>query len=151
LLHVHWLRYGFLDEWDYWAGTFGLVLVAVLETVLFMWVFKPEQAWKSIHEGADIQIPLVFKFIMTYLTPLFLMIILLWWGKEQALPILFNERAAGGPNPVTAEALPYVTAARGVLLLFVVTFLVLIRIAWRRNRYDDRAGLPPVQFPVETR
>ena len=140
LMHVHWLRYGFLDEWDYWAGTFGLVLVAVLETVVFMWIFKPEHAWKSIHEGADIRIPAIFKFIMTYLTPLFLMVILLWWGKEEALPILFNERSAGGAEPVTAEALPYVTAARMVMLGFVLTFVVLVRIAWSRNKYDDRKG-----------
>jgi neurotransmitter:Na+ symporter, NSS family len=151
LLHVHWLRHGFLDEWDYWAGTFGLVLVAVIETILFMWVFKPENAWKSIHDGADIRIPGVFKFIMTYLTPLFLMIILLWWGKEQALPILFNERAAGSATPVSAEALPYVTAARGLLVAFAVVAAVLVRIAWRRNGYDDRAGFAPIHFPVEER
>ncbi len=57
LLHVHWLAHGFLDEWDYWAGTFGLVIVAVIETVLFMWVFKPEHAWRSIHQGADLKLP----------------------------------------------------------------------------------------------
>jgi neurotransmitter:Na+ symporter, NSS family len=144
MMHVHWLRHGFLDEWDYWAGTFGLVLVAVLETVIFMWIFKPENAWKSIHEGADIRIPRIFKFIMTYVTPLFLMVILLWWGKEEALPILFNERSAGGDAPVSAEALPYVIAARSVMVLFVVTFIVLVRIAWKRNKYDDRKGFAPV-------
>jgi neurotransmitter:Na+ symporter, NSS family len=147
LLHVHWLKYGFLDEWDYWAGTFGLVLVAVIETVLFMWVFTPEKAWASIHEGADLPLWPVFKFIMTYLTPLFLLVILFWWGKEEALPILWNQRAAGGGAPVTAEAMPYVTAARALLLLLVVTCTVLVRLAWRRNGYDDRAGFAPAAAP----
>jgi SNF family Na+-dependent transporter len=144
LMHVHWLQYGFLDEWDYWAGTFGLVLVAVTETIVFMWIFKPENAWKSIHEGADIQIPGIFKFIMTYLTPLFLMVILLWWGKEEALPILLNLRSAGGGAPVTPEALPYVTAARLVMIGFVISFVVLVRIAWSRNKYDDRKGFTAI-------
>ncbi|HET8769749.1 MAG TPA: sodium-dependent transporter [Gemmatimonadaceae bacterium] len=139
LMHVQWLQYGFLDEWDYWAGTFGLVLVAVLETVIFMWIFKPENAWKSIHMGADIQIPRIFKFIMTYVTPIYLFIILGWWGWQDAIPILLNERAAGG-GPVTAENIPYITMSRGIIVLFAVVFLVFIRAAWKRNKYDDRKG-----------
>ncbi len=139
LMHVQWLQYGFLDEWDYWAGTFGLVLVAVLETVIFMWIFKPENAWKSIHMGADIQIPRIFKFIMTYVTPIYLFIILGWWGWQDAIPILLNERAAGG-GPVAAENIPYITMSRGIIVLFAVVFLVFIRAAWKRNKYDDRKG-----------
>src|SRR5690606_32792058 len=38
LMHIQWLEYGFLDEWDYWAGTFGLVIVAMLEVIVFMWI-----------------------------------------------------------------------------------------------------------------
>ena len=40
-MHIAWLEHGFLDEWDYWAGTFGLVLLAVIETIIFIWVFSP--------------------------------------------------------------------------------------------------------------
>lgn len=143
LLQVHWLRHGVLDEWDYWAGTFGLVLVAVLEVVLFMWVFRPERAWASIHQGADIRIPGVFKFIMTYVTPLYLFVILAWWGWEDAIPILMNAKSADGGAVDPANA-PYIVASRAIILLFAVSFLVMIRLAWRRNRYDDRAGLPEV-------
>ncbi len=144
LMHVHWLQHGFLDEWDYWAGTFGLVLVAVLETVIFMWVMKPEEAWKSIHMGADIRIPSIFKFVMTYITPLYLFVILLWWGKEDALPILLNQHAAGGANPVSNADMPYILISRGVLVLIAITFLVFIRVAWKRNGYDDRQGFAEI-------
>lgn len=144
LMHVRWLQYGFLDEWDYWAGTFGLVIVAMLEVLVFMWILKPERAWASIHEGADIRIPRIFRFIMTYVTPLYLLVILGWWGWTDALPILLNERSAGG-GAVTAENIPYITASRAIIVLFAVSFLVLVRIAWRRNRYDDRAGLTEVE------
>ena len=144
LMHVAWLEYGFLDEWDYWAGTFGLVLVAALEVVIFMWVFKPENAWRSIHQGADLRIPIIFKFIMTYVTPAYIIFILLWWGYVDALPILLNEKAAGG-GPVTPEAAPYITASRLIIVGFVVAFLVLIRMAWKRNGYDDRKGFVEVE------
>jgi NSS family neurotransmitter:Na+ symporter len=140
LMHVHWLGHGFLDEWDYWVGTFGLVLVAVLEVVIFVWIFKPENAWKSIHMGADIQIPKIFKFIMTYVTPIYLLIILTWWGKDEAIPILLNQRSAGGANPVSDIDMPFITISRGILVLMIVGFLFAIRMAWKRNGYDDRKG-----------
>src|SRR5690606_17249038 len=94
LMHIVWLEHGFLDEWDYWGGTFGLVLMAVVEVVLFMWVFKPENAWRSIHQGADIRIPSIFKFVMTWITPAYLMVIRGWWGIADAIPILRLERSA---------------------------------------------------------
>lgn len=146
LMHVHWLGHGFLDEWDYWVGTFGLVLVAVLETVIFIWIFKPDNAWKSIHMGADIQIPKIFKFIMTYVTPLYLFIILTWWGKDEALPILLNQRSAGSSNPVTDVDMPFITISRGILVAMIVVFLFFIRAAWKKNKYDDRAGF--VEIPT---
>lgn len=133
LLHIVWLEHGFLDEWDYWAGTFGLVLLAVVETIIFIWVFKPENAWRSIHQGADIQIPRIFKFIMTFVTPVYLLVILSWWGWQDAWPILKGDRIAPGSEF-------YVMLSRGIIVLFAVAFAVLVRIAWTRNGYKDREG-----------
>ena len=143
LLHVLWLEYGFLDEWDYWAGTFGLVLFGVIEVILFVWVYGPENAWRSIHEGADLRIPRVFKGILTYVTPGFLLVILGWWGATEALPILTLDVAAGG-GPLAPEAVPYVLAARGLLVVLTLGFLWLIHLAWKRNRYDAYAGFADV-------
>lgn len=143
MMHVAWLEHGFLDEWDYWAGTFGLVVFAVIEVVLFMWVFKPENAWRSIHQGADIRIPAIFRFVMTWVTPAYLFVILGWWGIADALPILRMERSAGG-GPVSPEAEPYILLSRAIIVAFAVCFIVLIRIAWKRNGYDDRRGFVEV-------
>src|SRR5687768_14807375 len=144
MMHIAWLQHGFLDEWDYWAGTFGLVVFAVIETILFMWVFKPEHAWRSIHQGADIRIPAIFKFIMTYITPAYLIFILAWWGWGDAIPILLNEKSAGSSNPVSEVDMPYILASRLIMVGFVVVFLVFIRMAWKRNGYNDRAGFVEV-------
>ncbi|MHB1070588.1 MAG: hypothetical protein ACYC1W_12095, partial [Gemmatimonadaceae bacterium] len=143
LMHVHWLQHGVLDEWDYWAGTFGLVVVAVIEVILFMWIFTPAKAWESIHQGADIRIPLIFKFVMTYVTPLYLLFILGWWGWVDAIPILLNEKSAGGGVLDPANT-PYITFARAVIVLFAIVAVVLIKMAWARNKYDDRKGFVEV-------
>ena len=39
---------------------------------------------------------------------------------------------------------PYVTGARLIIVGFAVIFAFLIRIAWKRNKYDDRAGFVEV-------
>ena len=54
------------------------------------------------------------------------------------------EVAAGGGD-VAPEAVPYVLAARGLLLAMVLGFLWLIRVAWKRNRYDDRIGFAEIR------
>lgn len=132
MLHIVWLEHGFLDEWDYWAGTFGLVVVAILEVVVFVWIFGPANAWASIHEGADIRIPRVFKFVMTYVTPAYLLVILGWWAVTDAVPILLLDRAAGG-GQVVRESIPYIWASRAVLVAMAVVLLGLVRWAYRRR------------------
>jgi SNF family Na+-dependent transporter len=144
LMHIAWLEHGFLDEWDYWAGTFGLVLLAVVETIVFIWVFKPDNAWRSIHQGADVRIPRIFKGIMTYVTPVYLLVILTWWGWQDALPILRMERVTPGSEP-------YVLLSRGIIVLFAVVLAVLVKVAWTRNGYNDRAGFREVVPQEEVR
>ncbi|HKJ91511.1 MAG TPA: sodium-dependent transporter [Longimicrobiales bacterium] len=139
LMHVAWLGHGFLDEWDYWAGTFGLVLFSVAEVVIFVWVFGPRNAWASIHLGAEIRIPEIFRWIMTIATPAYLLIILGWWSVTDAVPILEMKKAAGGGLPPTGSE-GYILASRLVLVGLAVGFVVLVRAAWKRNGYDDRRG-----------
>lgn len=67
----------FFDEFDYWAGTFALVVLATAESILFAWVFGMDRAWAEINKGADIKIPTPFYYIIKYVTPVFLILILL--------------------------------------------------------------------------
>jgi SNF family Na+-dependent transporter len=138
LLTILWFEHGVLWDWDFWAGDFGLVVMATIEIILFMWIFKPENAWASIHQGADIRIPSIYKFVMTFVTPLYLLVILTWWGVERAIPTLLLEGATPGSET-------YLNLSRLVLLGIVVFFLVAIRMAWKRNRYDDRVGFVEVE------
>jgi hypothetical protein len=143
---VFFLAQGFLDEWDYWAGTFGLALFAMIEVILFMWVFKPENAWRSLHEGADIRLPAIWKFIMTYVTPVYLLVLFSWWAVQEAWPILTMETTAGGAEP-TPENIPYIVGARLTMVAILVAGAILVRMAWKRNGYDDRAGFREVGEP----
>lgn len=66
----------FFDEFDYWAGTFMLVVFALGEAVLFAWIFGMDAGWSEMMKGAELQIPRVFYFIIKYVTPVFLIVIL---------------------------------------------------------------------------
>lgn len=126
LAHIVWYRRGFLDEWDYWAGTFGLVIVALVETILFVWVYGPARMWAAIHEGAAIRIPVFFKYVMTWVTPVFLLVMMAWWTVQEAIPTLLM---AGRP----ADEVPVRWASRLVMLGILAGQLLLIRAAWVRR------------------
>lgn len=68
-----------LDEMDFWAGTFCVVIFALIEVVLFFWCFGAERAWNEINRGAIVRAPFVFLPIVKFVTPTFLTVILGWW------------------------------------------------------------------------
>jgi SNF family Na+-dependent transporter len=121
---VLFLKYGFLNELDFWIGTFGLVVFAIVEVVLFLWVFGPKNAWKEIMSGADIKVPRFFMPVMLYVTPLYLIILLAFWFLQDGMRVL---TMAGVPE----QNYPYIWFARFLLLSVVVVAIVMIRIAWR--------------------
>jgi len=130
MFHVVFYRWNVMDEWDYWAGTFGLVVFAAIEIVLFAHVFGIERGWKELHMGADIAIPRIYKPIMKWITPLFLFLILIWWGATEAIPTLLMQT---GQAP---ETVPYRWLSRGLMVLMLIVGVEMIRRAWR-NRSDS--------------
>lgn len=67
----------FFDEFDYWAGTFALVVFAFFESVLFAWVFGMDRGWAEMNLGGELRVPRVFYYIIKYITPVFLFVILI--------------------------------------------------------------------------
>ena len=74
---VIFFQEGVFDEYDYWAGTVSLVVFAMLETILFSWIFGIKKGWAEIISGADIKVPSIYKFIIKFVTPIMLIIIFL--------------------------------------------------------------------------
>lgn len=72
---VFFYNFGVFDEYDYWTGTFSLFLFAMLETILFSWVFKAENGWREYNYGADFKVPSIYKYILKYVTPILLIIV----------------------------------------------------------------------------
>lgn len=72
---VFFFQKGVFDEYDYWAGTVSLVVFAMLEAILFAWFFGANRGWDEINRGADIKLPVFFKYLLRYITPVALILI----------------------------------------------------------------------------
>ena len=84
---------GVFDEYDYWAGTVSLVLFAFVEIILFSWIFGIKRGWKEIITGSDIKVPSIFKFIIKYITPIFL-----GWVFFASFPGIYDTLSHKGSN-----------------------------------------------------
>ena len=73
---------GVLDEMDFWAGTIGLVVFALIEVVIFFWVFGSNAAWEEMNRGGIVRIPRFFYFVTKYVTPVYLAVLLAVWMKD---------------------------------------------------------------------
>lgn len=116
---------GVFDEYDYWAGTVSLVVFALAEVILFAWVFGMDKGWKEITTGADIQVPVFFKFIIKYVTPLFLAAV--FFGS---LPDIVNK--------LSAEVSVYVHLSRLLLLGLFAGIGYLVYVAYKKRVRENR-------------
>jgi neurotransmitter:Na+ symporter, NSS family len=122
---------GVVNELDFWGGTFCLVVFATVETILFGWVFGIEKAWEEMHRGADIKIPRIYKFIIKYVTPLFLLFILGFWFYQEGIPTVMMKGVQGPDRP-------YILAIRLLLVGIFVTLVILVKIAWMKKRKNKK-------------
>jgi SNF family Na+-dependent transporter len=125
---IFFIGQGVIDEIDYWAGTFGLVFVALLEVIMFMWVFGSERAWLEIHRGCDLKIPRFFLYIMKYVTPLYILAIFLVWGIQDGWPTLVMANVPLANRPVIWWTRVLMWAVIGLFVYFI----------WERFRDEDQ-------------
>ena len=134
---IFFLSKGVVDELDFWGGTFFLVVFATVETILFAWVFGMEKAWDEVHKGADMSVHKVYKFIIKYITPLFLFFILGMW-------CFYVPAGASGSQLMSVVAMsgvseadkPFVLATRIGLVAVFLVLVILVKIVWRRRRLN---------------
>ena len=136
---------GALDELDFWVGTFSLVIFALLETITFVWLLgkdnvlkdlngkptlqklkifitqTPKYAWEELNRYAEIKIPKFFYYTLAYITPVFLIFILIWWSITELPNKLVPQNINGW-------------IARGFIVFVFLLGVVLVNIAWRRKK-----------------
>jgi len=97
---------------DDWVGTFLIFVLAMVQIIVFAWVFGIERGWKEAHAGAHIRIPAFYKVVMKYIAPVYLLAVFLAFSVQNLPDWL---------SAVAAEPL-----RQGALLLIVAVIALLI-------------------------
>ncbi len=71
-----------LDHTDFWCNLF-MIVAALGLVIMFGWVIGAERGVKEMNRGADLQVPGVLAILLRYVTPAFLIIILVAWAWQE--------------------------------------------------------------------
>lgn len=130
---ILFMHRGVLDEIDYWAGTFLLVVFAAIEVVVFAWIFGMKKGWAEMHEGAEFQVPRLFYPIMLWVTPIYVLGLLAWWTYSEA----GNKLLMDG---VPEENRPYLWFARALIVGGAALLCWGVYHAWKTHPKFFEAG-----------
>jgi SNF family Na+-dependent transporter len=122
-----WFTQGgaFWSTVDFWVGTYLIFIMAGVQIIYFSWVFGIDRGWKELHRGAAMQVPPIFKFIMKYVAPAYLIIVFVGFTLQNFVPSL---RAA------------WATTGARVGVLVCVATLVFLLIVTRKGEQRLRAS-----------
>jgi NSS family neurotransmitter:Na+ symporter len=123
---------GILDDW---VGTLGIFVLATVQIICFGWVFGIDRGWQAMHEGAQLRLWPGFRFVIRYVTPLFLLAVFAAFSVNN-LP---DWIAAVAENPVKQMSVGLIAAT--ILMLVVITRIGEKR--WRALGLDLDGRLPP--------
>jgi neurotransmitter:Na+ symporter, NSS family len=118
--------HGVMDQLDFWAGSFGLMLFGFLEIVIFAWLFGMARGWEEITHGAQIVVPRFFRFVIQWVMPLGMGAILLAWSATNLLPELSLAKVKEADRA-------YVIGARLLLVALLFGFCWAVRAGSKRR------------------
>jgi SNF family Na+-dependent transporter len=72
-----------LDTLDFWVGTFAIYVLSTFQVILFGWVLGVDRGFEELERGAEIRVPRVFRYIIKYVSPLYLLGIFGAWCYYQ--------------------------------------------------------------------
>ncbi|HVS09833.1 MAG TPA: sodium-dependent transporter [Planctomycetota bacterium] len=143
-LFVIWFSKGSaaLGTLDFWVGTLLIYVLAGVQIICFGWVFGVDRGLKEAHQGAQMRIPRIFRFIIKYVAPLYLIVIFIgfcWKDLPGAVRGILESESA-----VPMYSLLLILAV--ATLIVVVTAIGARR--WHAAGYDlDGLRLPEDEQP----
>jgi SNF family Na+-dependent transporter len=119
---------------DDWVGTFFIVVLALVQAIVFGWVFGIRRGIEEAHHGAQMRIPVVFQFIIKYVSPLFLGWMLVNFCRD-VLPKWIDNL---GANPAARNAVIFI----GLVTLLLIVLTAIGEKRWRAAGLDVDGAQP---------
>lgn len=129
---VWFLSNGVLDDLDFWGANFFIVFGATIEIILVAWVFGVDKMWKEMHIGSQIRIPIIFKFVIRFITPAFLIGILGFWFVDEWWDFILMAN-------IPPENIPYVLGTRLMILTMFIVLCIMVWVAWERRKRKTKS------------
>lgn len=110
-----------MDSYDFFIGTLCFFMSAMVMMILFSWKLSVDDGLRDLNEGSAMSIPRIYRFIMKFVTPTFLLsIFLFWlaqniWGKQAAPVAALGRGEHGAVIPMAFFA------AYALFLIFITT------------------------------
>lgn len=119
-----------LSTMDDWIGTVAIYILATIEILVFGWIIGVDQGLEEAHRGANMRIPRFFRFILKYVTPAFLLVILGSWLID-SLP---DKLAAIRKQPEILLTVVYLA----IVFAFLALMVALASENWRNIGKGER-------------
>jgi neurotransmitter:Na+ symporter, NSS family len=128
------IAYGTLDEMDFWAGSVLPVVSGLVMIVLFSYFLGIDRGFKEMHRGAELQVPRIYRFIMKFITPAYLIFLLVFWGIQDWWPLATMQ------NISDPKQFLIIGITRGMLLVIVILLVYMVYVAHRRHKFPHVGG-----------
>jgi SNF family Na+-dependent transporter len=93
-----------LDTLDFWVCNVLIFIMAEILIIIFGWTLGLDASMAELQRGAQIQIPYFFRFVMKYVSPLYLLLVFIAW-----LYLKFSEQVVKiSQNPVVQLSLGFI-------------------------------------------
>ncbi|PWJ68225.1 MULTISPECIES: sodium-dependent transporter [unclassified Fibrobacter] len=155
LVGIFGLAAGAVDEFDFWGGSFLLVFIGTIQAFIFSFVLgkrkvkqadgsDESEAFALMNEGAALKLPKFFRFIIRYVCPAYLAIVLVAWLVHDGWAVVSLQGVS--PDAMVTflghqmSQISFTWGIRIFLLVCTILLNVLIYLAWRKG---DPADVPP--------
>lgn len=121
-----------LDTIDFWIGTVGIFVQGMILVMVYAWYMGIEKAWAETHEGAAMRIPDFYKFILRFISPVFLIVVFVMFIAANVLGWNFSISAAEfnptgyvtdlvgpHPSPVARGSFAFILGVTGLIAVLI--------------------------------
>lgn len=125
---------GALSAIDFWVGTFAIFVLAMIQVIMFGWIYGAEKGLKEAEEGGHMRVPRLFHFIIKYVSPVYLLVIFIGW-VTQNLPDRIRTLKEGGVELKS-------------VIMIIAALIILNLMIFFAGKHWKRRGPEPTNIPL---
>lgn len=131
---VFTMRWGTLDEMDFWAGSVLPVVSGLIMIVMFSYFLGVNKGWEEMHRGSELRVPGIYRYILKYVTPTYLIFLLGFWAYQDWWPTATMQHITDSTQALM------LSLTRGILFAFMLLLIYLVFRANRAGKFPQMKG-----------